>query len=349
VSSHITVSIVIPIKGRPDFFELTAASLRNQTCQQWEAIVVDDHSSEEDFARISAIVSRDARMRLAGNPNRRRGAASCRNAGLAMSAGEYVIFLDSDDALSPVCLEKRLQIMRQHPALDFAAFPSWLFHEEPGDSRLLWNGFDDRNDMDRFLRQDAPWQTTGPIWRKASLTRAGLFWDERAKSWQDWEFHIRALVAGLSYVKIPEPDCFYRSSWKGGMTGSSFAPSKVFNRARLLARLAEYFRAHGAAASAYRGLLAAHVFRHAFCSGMRRHRAFVIWSMAYRAKLVSLLEFYAVLFSRMLVWLTARATRALERFLLPELSSIQTGTHLATTEPLLKKGNAKSLGHSLRA
>jgi len=266
-----------------------------------------------------------------------------------MSTGKYVIFLDSDDALLPTSLAKRVQIMEQNPSLDFAVFPSWVFHVAPGDSKILWNGFSDGNDLDRFLRQDPPWQTTGPIWRKGSLTRAGLLWDERAKSWQDWEFHIRALATELSYVKIPEPDCFYRSAWKGGMTYSSFAPSKVFNRARLLSRLAAYFEAHGATSSTYRGVLAAQFFRHAFCSGMRRHRAFVIWSMAYRAKLVSPFEFYTALFSRTLVWLTARSTRALERFLLPDLPSIQTGTHLEATEPLLKTRDADSLNHSLHS
>jgi len=337
LSASVKVSIVIPIKGRPELFELTAKSIRNQTFCDWEAIVVDDHSGEEDRKRISAIASGDQRMRVVANPNPRRGAASCRNAGMSLSTGEYVIFLDADDALFPGCLARRVHTMEQNPAVDFAAFASWMFHNEPGDSKKLWNGFNEDDDLHRFLRIDAPWPTHGPIWRKASLARAGLLWDERARSWQDWEFHIRALVVGLRYIKMPEPDCFFRAARPGSVSHASFSASKVVNRARVLARLAAFFEMRGAATVTNRRLLAAQFFRHAFGSGLRRQKAFGVWRMAYRANLVSRFEFYTVLFSRALVWLTARTSRALERFVLPELPSLHAGTHLTATAPWLRK------------
>jgi glycosyltransferase involved in cell wall biosynthesis len=288
-------------------------------------------------------------MRLERNAAKRRGGAACRNAGLSLATGEYIVFLDSDDALSPECLANRVELMDQNRELDFMVFPSRVFSQQPGDSELFWNGFDDRDDLERFLRQDMPWQTTGPIWRRESLARAKLAWDERAESWQDWEFHIRALALGLRYKKVPKPDCYYRCDWKRGMTNSSFAPSKVFNRARMLCRLAAFFEAQGAATTANRRLLAAHLFRHAFCSGMRKGRAGLIWRMGYKSGLVNAMSFYSVVLSRTLIWLTARITRSLERRAVPESGAVHVGTHLKATEPWLKaRARENPAGTALR-
>jgi hypothetical protein len=111
------------------------------------------------------------------------------------------VFLDSDDALAPTCLQRRVEVMESNPNVDFAVFPTWVFHAIPGDSRLFWNQFTSENDLDRFLRFDSPWHTSGPIWKKMSLRQKGP-WDDRALCPQDWEFHIRAIAAGLSYIKL---------------------------------------------------------------------------------------------------------------------------------------------------
>jgi len=163
------VSVVIPIKGRPQLFALTAQSLAEQTYPHWEALVVDDGSSADEFGRIAEIAGRDQRMRLMKNPGPRRGASACRNAGLAASRGEYVVFLDGDDALAPTCLQRRVEVMKSNPMVDFAVFPTWVFRSIPGDTRLFWNQFTTESDLDRFLRSDMPWHTSGPIWKKTSL------------------------------------------------------------------------------------------------------------------------------------------------------------------------------------
>ena len=213
------VSVVVPIKGRPQLFELTAQSLVEQTYPHWEAVVVDDGSSADEFRRIAEIARSDARMKLMKNPGPRRGASACRNAGLAASRGEYVVFLDGDDALAPTCLQRRVEVMRSNPKVDFAVFPTSVFRVTPGDTGLFWNQFTPENDLDRFLRFDVPWHTSGPIWRKTSLRQKGP-WDDRVLSAQDWEFYIRAVAAGLNYIKVSEPDSFWRVSEAGTISAS---------------------------------------------------------------------------------------------------------------------------------
>src|ERR1700730_16451599 len=263
MTSTAKVSVIIPIKGRPQLFALTAQSLAKQTYPHWEALVVDDGSSADEFTRIAEIAGRDQRMRLMKNPGPRCGAPTCRNAGLAASRGEYVVFLDGDDALAPTCLQRRVQVMKSNPMVDFAVFPTWVFRAIPGDTRLLWNQFTAESDLDRFLRSDMPWHTSGPIWKKTSLRQKGP-WDDRALSAQDWEFHIRAIAAGLSYIKVPEPDSFWRAAQAGSISSSLTSRRHLFNRLRLIKRMIALLRSEGELTTRRRRILASWFYVAAF-------------------------------------------------------------------------------------
>ena len=220
---------------------------------------MDDGSSPDEFSEIASIAGRDRRMKLMKNPGPRRGASACRNAGLAASRGEYVVFLDSDDALAPTCLQRRVEVMQSKREIDFAVFPTRVFHAIPGDTRLFWNQFTSENDLDRFLRFDLPWHTSSPIWKKTSLRQKGP-WDDSALCAQDWEFHVRAIAAGLSYIKVPEPDSFWRATQAGSISSSWGSRRHVCNRLRLLKRLIVLLRSKGELTTRRRQILASEFY-----------------------------------------------------------------------------------------
>src|SRR5829696_1947350 len=95
-----TVSIIIPTKDRAALLEQTLDSIRLQTYSDWEAIVIDDHSTDETIAQTTAASSHDPRIRVLSLTDK-SGAPAARNLGIAEARGEYVIFLDSDDLLAP--------------------------------------------------------------------------------------------------------------------------------------------------------------------------------------------------------------------------------------------------------
>ena len=288
------VSVIVPTKGRIDFLEATLNSVRGQTYESWEAIVVDDGSSGVDLARIAEIAKLDQRITTLRNLGERRGASACRNQGLRAARGDYVVFLDSDDLLLPSCLEERLQTMEANLGIDFATFLTGTFFSIPGDSDRLWNIFNEDDDLDRFLRQDMPWQTAGPIWRKESVMKVGG-WDERARSWQDWEFHIRALASGLNYTRISRVDSLYRQTQTGAISFLSRSPFHAVNRIGMFRRVTEVLRREHALNSRRRGLIAAHVFQHAFMFGLPFRRSVKIWWISWRLKLARGHEFLVVL------------------------------------------------------
>jgi glycosyltransferase involved in cell wall biosynthesis len=234
----VAVSIIIPNKNRCDELVHTLASVRAQAFGEFECLIVDDNSTDDFDAAVAPFVA-DPRFRLIRQPAGRSGAPAARNDGAAAARGRYVIFLDSDDLLAPHCLAQRVRVMDARPELDFAVFRCELFRAEPGDVGLLWNADTGEDDLDRFIRHDVPWQTTGPIWRKSSLAKVGP-WDEEARSAQDWEFHLRAVLSGMKYERVDAPiDLYWRMA---GPDRQSIGKSAVMEKSYHAARLGLYRR-----------------------------------------------------------------------------------------------------------
>ena len=205
------VSIVIPVFNREELIVETLDSIRRQTFHAWEAVVVDDGSSDGTAAVIKRCAAEEPRIRLIVRDRAPKGANTCRNIGLAAARGKLVIFLDSDDLLAPHCLEQRTRVMRENAGVELAVFQGAVFKKTPGDTGQIWNLPAKEPDFHRFLRGDSVWQTSGPMWRKTALQTLGGF-DEELVCWQDVDLHVRALGRGLAYVKRLElpHDYFYR-------------------------------------------------------------------------------------------------------------------------------------------
>ncbi|GAA4303680.1 glycosyltransferase family A protein [Nibribacter koreensis] len=242
-SDNPLVSVVIPSFNREEFINDTILSLQQQSYFNWEAIIVDDCSTDNTEQVVSAFIRGEPRARFLKRNRIPKGAPTCRNIGWIESKGDYVIFLDSDDLLAPYCLEQRVKFLRDNPDLDFAVFPMLVFKETPGDSNIFWNIQTDKDDLHRFLDFDAPWQTSCPIWKIEAL-RAISGWDEEALTWQDWEIHIKALVNQLKYKKSNSlPDCFLRRDEKEGRISSGdnadsrfMSRIKTFNKTYLIVK-----------------------------------------------------------------------------------------------------------------
>ena len=204
------VSIVIPTFNRGNLISQTLTSIVHQTLENWEVIVVDDGSTDNTASVMESWVKSDDRIHYVPRQTLPRGACACRNLGTTLAQGRYVIYLDSDDLLATTSLENRVAQMDADLDLDFGIFTGVLFKSRPDDLKILFNLESTSTSLDRFLSLDAPWQTTGPIWRKSSLDYYHLEWNENLLSWQDVEFHVHALALNLNYETFPIQDFYYR-------------------------------------------------------------------------------------------------------------------------------------------
>ena len=199
------VSVIIPTYNRA---KLLAVCLRSVLCQSHknlEAIVIDDGSTDETPSLLSSLQGSDSRIKVFRQD--RKGAQAARNLGLETAAGDYVDFLDDDDLLHPEKLSKQLASFDQ--SIDGVICQTVWFRDWPGDHNFLFNVFDERDFLARFLALDVVWQTAAPLWRKSFVDKVGR-WDERLTSGQDLDFHTRCLCYEPKLLVQPEVLNFFR-------------------------------------------------------------------------------------------------------------------------------------------
>lgn len=186
-----SVSIIIPNYNKVRFLGEPLDSIINQTSDNWEAIVVDDGSSDTSKDILEDYHRKEERIQVhyleGGN-----GGSYCRNFGLSKSHCQFIIFLDADDLLEPSCIENRLKIFQENPSRDFIVFSMGTFREKIGDSKYVWLLNVDYP-LQKFLRHELPWQTMQPIWKKDFVQSIDGFNPEYERM-QDVEFHTRALL-----------------------------------------------------------------------------------------------------------------------------------------------------------
>ncbi len=103
-------SIIIPTYNRATFIGKSINSVLGQDFSDWELIVVDDGSKDGTADVVRSIV--DERVKYIFQENKER--ASARNAGVALSNGKYVTFLDSDDIFYANHLTTAVEIVKKH-------------------------------------------------------------------------------------------------------------------------------------------------------------------------------------------------------------------------------------------
>ena len=202
------VTIVIPTFNREATLPRTLASLRAQTDPDWECVLVDDGSSDKTLALAHKSAQEDGRFRVLERPaDRPKGANACRNLGAESSQADFLIFLDSDDVLTPNCVATRKACQLRHPQVDLWVFTSEIrnehslapqrFNRDPHPEETLPY-------LAMFLSDQVPWLIMSPLWRKSAFEQVGGF-DASLQRHQDADLHVRALLAGLKVHRAHGP------------------------------------------------------------------------------------------------------------------------------------------------
>ena len=110
------VSVVIPAHNAAETLGETLTSLRAQTLPDWEAIVVDDGSRDGTATIAATFAARDARILRVSQPQ--MGVSAARNTGISLARFDWLLFLDADDWLSPLHLERMTCALVSDPDLD---------------------------------------------------------------------------------------------------------------------------------------------------------------------------------------------------------------------------------------
>jgi len=108
------ISVIIPAYNVEDYIAVCLDSVTRQTYRDFEAIVVDDGSTDDTPRMAEDAASRDPRIRVVRGIHSYAWAA--RNVGIDHARGDYISFLDADDLLHPRALETMLAAAERHRA-----------------------------------------------------------------------------------------------------------------------------------------------------------------------------------------------------------------------------------------
>lgn len=195
------ISVIVPNYNAQEYIGEFIENMLSQTYKDWELIIVDDCSTDNSPDIIKGYAEKDSRIKMLVRPDNDKGACQRRNQGFAAARGEFVCFFDSDDLLPPDTLEIRVKELQKDPSLDFVVVPAISFRQKPFDTEKLALGLPlFKDDLGMFIKRfRLPFGVWTNLYRKASLDKLGVRWDEQLASLQDSDFNMQMLKAGARY------------------------------------------------------------------------------------------------------------------------------------------------------
>lgn len=216
---NIILSIVMPFYNRKELVGEMIRSIIDNDFQDYELLAIDDGSTADTVSYIKQVIQSDDHVRIITRNELPKGAPTCRNIGLKEAKGEYIIFFDSDDYITPSCLSTRVAAISKHPELDFMVFPSGTYMNgqfNPNATKFVYGYPINKDDLAGFCRRILPFVVVNNIYRRKALLEKGIEWDCNLKSLQDCDFNVQALTAGLKYdYGNTAPDYGYRIEERG--------------------------------------------------------------------------------------------------------------------------------------
>lgn len=116
------LSIIIPAYQAEATLKRCLDSVLSQSFRDIQVILVDDASTDGTHALMESYCALDHRVQML-TLQKNEGLSQARNHGLRKAHGEYVTFIDSDDALSKDTLQPLIEIFNVHPDYDFIEYP----------------------------------------------------------------------------------------------------------------------------------------------------------------------------------------------------------------------------------
>ncbi|HKZ65253.1 MAG TPA: glycosyltransferase family 2 protein [Chitinophagaceae bacterium] len=200
------VSIIMSTYNRAAYIIETIESIRNQTYQNWELIIIDDGSDDNTEEVIEAIKDSRIQFYKAG----RLGIASkIKNIGLEKVTGELIAFIDSDDLWAQTKLEKQLIVLQQYPEAGFSLTGGYNFRNLNEPLEYFYKqreGVRYDNVFISCFKSEVAGFTQALMFRKECLAVTGFFKEVRFSS--DLDF-ILSLANHFKAVILYEP-LFYR-------------------------------------------------------------------------------------------------------------------------------------------
>jgi glycosyltransferase involved in cell wall biosynthesis len=279
------VSVIIPVFNRAKSLAAALRSVAEQTFPDWEAVVVDDGSSDES-AEVALRVGQPGKVRVVRH-ERNQGPSAARNSGILAARGRYVSFLDSDDSWHPEKLSRQLELVEadSNPNMVFCATQTRVLFDHGGVRILPERAPFPNEPWSEFLYVNGGFAQTNSFFLSRDLAMKVGF-RSSVLQYEDHLFFLESGAHGARYSLIAEP----LSNWNDDSRADRMGLETHLDRSRRFldeagglitekARLAYEVRHLGPRLFRENPREAIKLFRKASTNGaVRRHHLLAVWA-----------------------------------------------------------------------
>ena len=195
-----TVSVITPCYNDGDYIRDAVNSVRAQTYPDIELIIIDDGSDDETTIREIRTLAEETGVTVIQTDH--MGPSGARNAGIAVSKGEYILPLDADDIIEPTYIEKAAAVLDGNEKVGVVYCHADLFGNRNGDWGLP------EYSLYAMLADNVVFVTS--LFRKADWEAVGGFRTSMEHGMEDYDFWLSLLEIGREIVQLPETLFHYR-------------------------------------------------------------------------------------------------------------------------------------------
>lgn len=203
------VSVVIPAYNVSNYIKEALLSLKKQTFTDFEALIVDDGSTDSTPQIVQSFSQHDARFKLLQKQN--GGLSSARNYGIRHAHGEYIALLDGDDVYKPNKLLAHVIQLDTIANIGVAYSASQAMRDDGDTTFMHLSGKPITSDpLLALLCKNFIGHGSNAVFRRCIFDEVGEF-DETLRSCEDVDFWLRvAATRKWQFYREPEVLCYYR-------------------------------------------------------------------------------------------------------------------------------------------
>jgi len=201
-------SVIIPIYNAASYLDECLQSVLGQSHTDFELLLINDGSTDASLEICNKFAQLDKRVQVHHQEN--KGQGSARNLGLREAKGNYILFVDSDDAIAEDTLELNYKILENNPKIECLQFPIYMKYGTPDaylkkEEEQLYEA--SKSNIKNLLLVDnvISWIVCDKIFKKESIDR--MFFREDIK-YED-NYFMMQYIQGLNNFYISEKGIYY--------------------------------------------------------------------------------------------------------------------------------------------
>lgn len=215
-------SIIVPIYNVEEYLPASIKSVLSQSCKDYELILVDDGSPDKCPQICDEYAARYPQVQAIHKVN--GGLSDARNAGMAVSKGKYIVFLDSDDLMKDGILQRTYEVLSRNdfPQLlignkinlkDNQTYYSFTFDPNKINQQDIFKALDD------FVQTSSniPWNAYQSIYANDFLKNNGILFNREIVGAEDLDFFMKVVKNVSSFVITDLDLVIYREERDGSI------------------------------------------------------------------------------------------------------------------------------------